>query len=91
MSADSNKEREILEIMRKVLSNVVKDATPPSRAMKHPLSDATIQDIRACFALITSREKELSGGIADRPHFVDEPRNAEVVSIDSIGRAPKKS
>ena len=47
MSDESRKEREILVVMRKVLAQIIKDTTPPSRAMRHPLSDQTIQDIRA--------------------------------------------
>lgn len=94
MNQESSKEREILMVMRKVLAQIIKDTTPPSRAMKHPLSDATIQDIRACLGLISARERELAdaAGIpVERPYFADERPTAEVVSIDSIQRPPKES
>ena len=89
MTGNSNKEREILLIMRKVLAQVVKDTTPPSRAMKHPLSDRTIEDIRNCLSLISLRERELADldGVAmEKPYFADEKRAADVVSISKIGR-----
>jgi len=87
-----SKEREILMVMRKVLSSIIKDTTPPSRAMKHPLSDPTIQDIRHCLGLISYRERELAefAGIdMEKPYFVDEKRAADVISINKIGRVDK--
>ncbi len=95
MSDDpSRKEREILKVMRKVLAQIIKDTTPPSRAMKHPLSDRTIEDVRHCLGLISSRERELAdaAGIAqERPYFTDEQRSADVVSISRIGKADKST
>lgn len=87
---DSSKEREILVVMRKVLAQIIKDTTPPSRAMKHPLSDQTIQDVRHCLGLISLRERELAdaAGVAqERPYFSDQKPAAEVVSISKIGKA----
>lgn len=92
MSQDSSKEREILMVMRKVLAAIIKDTTPPSRAMKHPLSPSTIEDVRQCLGLISARERELAdaAGVAqERPYFADEKPTAEVVSINSIGRTRK--
>ena len=92
MSEDSSKEREILMIMRKVLAQVVKDTTPSSRALKHPLSEQTIQDIRNCLGLISLRERELAdaaGAAVEKPYFSDEQQAAEVVSINKIGRMDK--
>ena len=89
MSEDSSKERQILMIMRKVLAQIVKDTTPSSKALKHPLSDQTIQDIRNCLGLISARERDLAGqaGIPmEKPYYTDEKPNAEVVSINKIGR-----
>ena len=57
MSDGSKKEREILMIMRKVLAQIIKDTTPPSRAMKHPLKDTTIEDVRNVLGLISVRER----------------------------------
>lgn len=87
---DSSKEREILIVMRKVLAQIIKDTTPPDRAMKHPLTDQTIHDIRQCLGLISARERELAdaAGIAqERPYYTDEQPAASVVSIKSIGRS----
>lgn len=94
MSQDSSKEREILMIMRKLLAQIIKDTTPPSRAMKHPLAPNTIEDVRHALGLISARERELAdaAGIArERPYFVDEKPSAEVVSINKIGKAKKDS
>jgi len=87
--SDSQKEREILVVMRKVLAQIIKDTTPPSRAMKHPLSDQTIQDVRGCLGLISARERELAdvAGVAtEKPYYTDEKPAAEVVSIHRIGK-----
>lgn len=94
MTDISKKEREILVVMRKVLAQVVKDTTPPSRAMKHPLSEQTIQDVRNCLGLIASRERELAdlaGAVVEKPYYTDQQRSSEVVSINRISRLkPKK-
>lgn len=93
MTDTSKKEREILVVMRKVLAQVIKDTTPPSRAMKHPLSEQTIQDVRHCLGLISLRERELAdeAGIAqERPYYTDEKPAAEVVSINRIAKVSKE-
>ncbi len=75
--------------MRKVLTAVIRDTTPPS-GMRHPLTDETIQDMRVCLGLITAREKELSeeaGENQARPFFVDEQPTSTVVPFDT----PKKT
>lgn len=76
-------ELRILRAVRRTLTNVARDThTPPS--MRHPLSEDTINDIRECLALISSREHELNGMAGDaRPHFIDEPRDSVVVQIDT--------
>jgi len=74
-------EQRILIAMRQVLSGVVRDTTPPP-GMRHPLNEATIEDIKHCFALITAREKELNeeqGRPAARPRYADEPRKSSQV------------
>lgn len=81
-------EQQILIAMRKTLAAIVKDVTPPP-GMRHPLSEATIQDVRQCFALISAREKELAdaqGRGGERPHYADEPQVAQVVPIAGLGR-----
>ena len=94
MSDTSEKEREILVVMRKVLAQVIKDTTPPSRAMKHPLSDRTIEDVRHCLGLISLRERELAdvaGAAQERPFYSDERAGAEVVPIAKIGKRENKT
>ena len=93
MGQDSSKEREILVVMRKVLAQIIKDTTPPSRAMKHPLSDRTIEDVRQCLGLISVRERELAdaaGAVPERPYYADEKQAAEVGSITKVGRPSRK-
>jgi hypothetical protein len=81
MSDTSKKEREILLVMRKVLAQIIKDTTPPSRAMKHPLTDQTIQDVRHCLGLISLRERELADAA-----YTDEPPAVKVVPIGKVGK-----
>ncbi|MES9992661.1 MAG: segregation and condensation protein A [Candidatus Thiodiazotropha sp.] len=94
MSDESNKEREIMMVMRKLLTTIVREVTPEHKSLKHPLSEQTIQDIRACLGLITAREKELAdaGGRSaeERPYFVDEPPATKVVPISKIGRSKQE-
>lgn len=85
------KEQEILMVMRKVLASIVKDTTPPP-GMKHPLTDQTIQDVRACLGLISARERELAdeqGRVVEKPYFIDQPKQAEVVPISRIQKVKK--
>jgi len=90
---DLSKEEQILQMMKKVLTDVAKETfTRPG--LKHPLSDTTILGIRDCLALITSREVELSEEhdrpMSQRPRFIDEPQTSVVVSIDSLTPANKE-
>lgn len=83
----------ILQAMKRVLTDVVKDtATQPG--LKHPLSDGTIDGIRQCLKLISARERELvedSGKTMDmRPYYADEPKKNVVVPITRIGKGKKK-
>jgi hypothetical protein len=78
--------------MRKTLSAVIKDITP-APGMKHPLSEATIEDVRQCLGLISAREHELAkarGRQEERPYFADEPHDAQVVPVAAIGKAGKR-
>ena len=88
MSSDHSKEKRILMAMRKTLAKVVRDLTPSDSATKYPLSDDTVEDVKVCFDLIASRERELAQEagleIKDRPHFTDEPRTTNVVSIQGL-------
>lgn len=84
-----NKEERILRVMKRVLTDVAKDTyTRPGH--RHPLSDATVDGIRKCLALISARETELNeaaGRSMDaRPRFVDEPPSSVVVQLDVPGK-----
>jgi hypothetical protein len=86
MSTDfHSKEHQILATLRKVLSEVVRDTTPPP-GRPHPLKPQTIENVKVCFQLITSREKEIieeAGGSAmdSRPRYADEPKTSQVVQF----------
>jgi len=79
-----SKEQQVMVAMRKTLANIIKDTTPEP-GMIHPLSKNTVEDIKACFALIAARERELmeAMGVENnaRPRFIDEPQSAEVVKF----------
>ncbi|MDH5710562.1 MAG: segregation and condensation protein A [Gammaproteobacteria bacterium] len=79
-----SKDQKILAAMRRTLSGVIRETTPPP-GLKHPLSNGTIEDIKHCFALITAREKELMeerGQVnTARPRYIDEPKTSHVVSF----------
>ena len=86
------KEQQILVAMRKTLTAVIKDITPPP-GMKHPLSERTVEDVRHCLALISARERELAddqGRTTERPYFADEPQTAQVVPIGGLGKSKKR-
>jgi len=80
--AEQNKELKILKAVKMVITNVIKDTTTEP-GMIHPLSKPTINDIRQCLALITSRENEISPD-SKRPHFTDEPQDKVVVSLSTV-------
>jgi len=75
-------ESRILQAVKLTLAGVIRDTATP-HGMRHPLSDATIQDLRQCLALISARERELtlaSGQPAgERPRFSDEPGRGDGV------------
>ena len=78
------KEERILRVMKRVLTGIAKDTyTRPGH--RHPLSDDTVDDIRHCLSLITSREMELNEAagrsMAHRPRFADEPKKSVVVPL----------
>ncbi|HSJ98279.1 MAG TPA: segregation and condensation protein A [Myxococcota bacterium] len=65
--------------MKLTLAGVIRDTATP-HGMRHPLSDATIEDLRQCLALISARERELAQAAGRdptaRPHYADEPAAA---------------
>ena len=83
-----SKDQAILVAMRKTLTAIIKDVTPPP-GMRHPLSESTIEDLRQCLGLIAAREKELAdadGRGGERPFYADEPQAAQLVSFDALRR-----
>ncbi|MGB5833700.1 MAG: segregation and condensation protein A [Thiohalocapsa sp.] len=89
--SELSQEQRIMIAMRKTLSAIIKDVTPPP-GMKHPLSEATIQDVRQCLALISAREKEMAdadGRGGERPYYADERQAARVVPIAAIDKRNK--
>ena len=78
-------EERVLRMVKHVLTSVAKDtATEPG--LRHPLSDKTINEIRECLMLITTREQELAKeynrDTSARPRFTDEPKSEVVVPLD---------
>lgn len=77
-AADPSKEARILQAVKLTLAGVIRDTATP-HGMRHPLSDATIEDLRQCLALISARERELAAAAgtdaAARPRYADEPTN----------------
>ncbi len=88
MSEVHSKEKQVLMAMRKTLAKIIRDLTPSNSALQYPLSDDTVEDVKMCFDLISARERELAQeaglNVQDRPHFVDEPRTTNVVSIQGL-------
>ena len=85
----NNRERDLLLVMRKVLASIIKDTTPAHRDLKHPLSETTIQDVRMCLGLISTRERELAdqaGVKPEKPYDTYDKPSAEVVSINKISK-----
>ena len=74
-----SKEERILRAVKHTLAAVVRDTATP-HGMRHPLSDATIEDLRQCLALISARERELAQAAgrdsSARPRMADAPASA---------------
>lgn len=86
-----SKEEQILRMLKRVLTDIAKDtSTPPG--MKHPLTEATIQGMRDCLALISARERELAQEAGRpsraRPEFIDEPKKSHVVTLHKPKKKP---
>jgi hypothetical protein len=88
--AELSMEERILQAVKLTLAGVIKDTATP-HGMRHPLSDATIQDLRECLALISARERELAQAagrpIGGRPRYADEPGREDQV-IDFYKEKP---
>ncbi|MDX1374480.1 MAG: hypothetical protein R3357_02880 [Burkholderiales bacterium] len=81
-------EERILRAVKRTLANVVRDTATP-HGMRHPLSDATIEDLRQCLALISARERELAAAAGrqtgERPRYADEPPQQVVRLVKKPG------
>ena len=75
-------EERILQAVKLTLAGVIKYTATP-HGMRHPLSDATIQDLRQCLALISARERELAQAagrpVSGQPRYADEPARGDPV------------
>jgi hypothetical protein len=75
-------EERILQAVKLTLAGVIRDTATP-HGMRHPLSDATIQDLRQCLALISARERELAQAagrpVGGQPRYADEPGREDTV------------
>jgi len=80
--SEATMEERILQAVKRTLTNIVRDTATP-HGMRHPLSDATIEDLRQCLSLISARERELAAAAgrdrAARPRYADEPKTTEKV------------
>jgi len=78
-------EERVLRMMKRTLTNIARD-TAPGPGLRHPLSEGTIQGIRECLVLITTRERELAQEYGRdthaRPRYVDEPSDEVVVPLN---------
>ena len=87
MDTDLKKELDVLVALRKVISSIVREITPDP-GMKHPLSDATIEDVRQGFTLIAAREKEISEKLGKpslhRPMYKGDTPKTNVVKMHGL-------
>lgn len=76
-------EQRILRAMRKTLASVVRDATP-QQGTSGFLSDETVEQIKSCFDLIATRERELGEALGlshGKPVYPDQPQTSKPVQI----------
>jgi len=89
-----SKEQRILRMVKKVITDIAKDThTPPG--MRHPLSDSTINSMRACLDLIVSREAELvarNGKVSTgKPRFIDDSGGSVIVQLKTGSESGNKN
>lgn len=82
--AELSKEQQIMRAMRKTLTSIVRD-TAPRDGNPSPLSESTVENIRMCLGLISSREAELAEALGlarnERPHYSDETPAAQPIQF----------
>ncbi len=90
-----DQKRQAMVLVRKVLSAIVRDTTPPQPGVQHILADSTIAGIRQAFGAISERERRLAeeAGVTNRmrPRYKDEPSTSKVVPITSLLKSRGKS
>ena len=74
-NAELSQEQQIMRAMRKTLTSIVRD-TAPRDGNPSPLTSSTVENIRMCLGLISSREAELAEALGlsrnERPRYTDE-------------------
>jgi hypothetical protein len=76
-------EQRVLRAMRKTLASVVRDATPRPGTSGF-LSDDTVEQIKSCFELIATRERELGAvlGLDEaRPVYPDQAQSSQTIHL----------
>ncbi len=88
-------EKRVLMAMRKTLASVVRDLTPRDSVTRYPLRDDTVADIKACFDLIASRERELmqlAGKVStEKPRFIDDSNSPQTFAVERLVKAKSES
>ncbi len=84
--AELSKEQQIMRAMRKTLTSIVRD-TAPRDGNPSPLSADTVENIKMCLGLISSREAELAEALGlsrnERPMYTDEPSTTQAIKFSS--------
>ena len=79
-----SKEQQIMRAMRKTLTSIVRD-TAPRDGNPSPLSASTVENIRMCLGLISSREAELAEALGlsrnERPRYTDEAPTSQPIQF----------
>lgn len=87
--AELSKEQQIMRAMRKTLTSIVRDAAPRD-GMPSPFSPDTVENIRMCLGLISSREAELAElmGLSrnERPGYADEEPSSKTLQFVPPGK-----
>ncbi|VAW57740.1 hypothetical protein MNBD_GAMMA07-274 [hydrothermal vent metagenome] len=93
MDTDLKKELDVLVALRKVISGMIRDITPEP-GMKHPLSDATLEDVKQGFLLIAAREKEISEALGKpslhRPVYKGDKPKTNVIKMYGLKKSKDK-
>lgn len=87
--AELSKEQQIMRAMRKTLTSVVRDCAPRD-GVPSPLSPDTVENIRMCLGLISTREAELAEALGlsrnERPHYSDETPTAQPMNFATASK-----